>query len=177
MRKSVEVVIGETHGAVQQLLDRLRAARSPEVRDRVFDDFAKLLGAYLLALEQSVFPRLRTHQWQGLSSAVLAAHFSVKRCLAELIATARDAARLEAALGALHEALQEQQRHESESLVPALRRLLRDEERLVAGDDMQARMALIVGAPRDRPLPAALAPPAQEVLDEARLVLRGFGRH
>lgn len=164
-----EKVLHSHHFLFQRLSERISEASTPMHRRRLFDDLARALGGYFRAMEKAVWPTLNAHGWKAVPSDVLVGHAKLKRGVAEVLA-ARDRPQLfDERLFALLPGLREQATMEAGQLLPAIRRLLTDEESRSLGAQATAQMKLVFDTSSD----SFLREP-QDLIDEARVVLGTF---
>lgn len=171
MADGVRGVIEDCHAVSLWLLDRL-VSGAEDARPVFLRELRRVLGGYLLALEELVIPALKSHRWAGITSDALVAHFTLKRCFANLLVSPDDSPELAALLLELSSALSAQKVVEESHWIPALDRLLTEGERQSLGLALHGRIWL------HQPPGAATWPDSkhpQDLLHDARVVLGTWG--
>jgi len=170
MERDVVQVLTEDHAVLRWLGERLRTAPTSEARSLMFNEFARALGAHETVIDETVVPALRACGWRELHSDVLTSHATLKRSFAELLTLGRNDPAFAAALAALIRQLARHCELEERMLLPLLHRCLDDAQREMMAFDAEAHLTRILG--NERPTEdAALAQPANELLEEAHVVL------
>ncbi len=99
-------------------MDQLLALQSSPSYRRLFDEFAKGVGALLRAMDLSVIPLMKIEGWKQVSSQLLREHVELKHQLGELLTTRLDTPAYTAALNTMALKLRRQQRIGVEQLFP-----------------------------------------------------------
>jgi hypothetical protein len=172
MQKDVLQILTETHAMLGWLAERLQAARPGRSRAILFNEVARSLGAHQTVIDRTILPALKQGGWRGVSSDVLAGHMALKRALAETL-TLRDRAAFDAAIPWLAARLRVQCRLEQEKLVPLLR-CFDDDERIVMAQDAELHLTRLLGDKRHPPDDGEVTPQAEELVEEAYVVLRSL---
>ena len=169
MRKDVVQVLLEDHAVLCWLAERVRSVNGSSAVSSMFNEFARALGAHQTVIDQTVIPALKGVGWRGLSSDVLTGHMSLKRNFAELLTLRHDDAEFDRALARLMRQLERQSELEDRKLLPLLTEALSESQREMLAYEAEGHLTQILG---DMPLEnAELAQPANELLEEAALVL------
>jgi hemerythrin superfamily protein len=172
-------VLKADHRAIEQLFRRFERARSAAEKERLADRMVRELSIHAAIEEQYVYPVLR-RRLDGQEPRVLVAleeHHAAKLVLSEIEALGPGDERFEPKVLVLAESVRHHVAEEERTLLPAMRRILSQEElRALGGALLRAREA----APT-RPHPAAPdEPPANLIANVgAAAVDRGreaFGR-
>lgn len=169
MAQDVVEILAQDHAALIQAADRLRRETPTPRRSQIFNQFARMLGAHLAIIDDTVIPELKGLGWRGVSSAMLTAHVELKRSLAELL-TQRGSPAFQDALSRLATQLQAQIDSEKAHLFPLLRQCLDESHLAFLGLDAHARRSEILGDGVEDGDPANLRG-VDELLEEAQVVL------
>lgn len=169
MRKDVVQVLQEDHAVLGWLAERLRSVEGTSAAPAMFNEFSRALGAHQTVIDQTLLPALKGVGWRGLSSEVLTGHMALKRTFAELLTLRHDRQRFDGALARLMRQVDHQSALEDRKLLPLLAHVLDDSQREMLAFEAEGHLTRILG---DAPLlDADLAQPANELLEEAALVL------
>jgi hypothetical protein len=171
MEKDVLQVLVEDHAMLGWLGERLRGARPGRARSVIFNELARLLGAHQTVVDLTVFPALKACGWNGVSSDVLRSHMAMKRLLAEAIAVEREPADFDAAVRRLAPKVKVHCGLEQQHLVPVLHRLLDDDQRMHMAADAEQHLTRLLGETRRVIDDSDLEPAAEDLLEEAYVVL------
>jgi hypothetical protein len=165
-----ESALREHHDTLQSQVERMVEASTPSHRRMLFDQFSRALGGHFRAMDHAVIPALRAHGWRDVPSDILVGHANLKRFLADVLASRSSPVMFDERLSDFLPRFAAQREIEFRSLVPAINRLLDpDENRSLA-----AQVAAEFGLVFDRQPSAAEPRPANDLIDEARVVLSGF---
>jgi hypothetical protein len=170
MERDVVQVLTEDHAVLGWLGERLRSAPPSESRILMFNEFARALGAHETVIDETVVPALRSCGPGGLSSDLLVSHAALKRSFAEVLTLGRNDPAFAGSLAALIRQLERHCELEERKLLPLLHDCLDDAQREMMAFDAEVHLTRILGDERPRE-DAALAQPANELLEEAHLVL------
>jgi hypothetical protein len=170
MERDVVQVLTEDHSVLEWLGDRLRTTHTCDARSLMFNEFARALGAHETVIDETVVPALKSCGWRGLSSDVLTSHSALKRSFAEVLTLGRHDAAFPDVLNALILQLAQHCELERSKLLPVLRDCLDDAQREMMAFDAEAHLMRILGDARPGE-DTALAQPANELIEEAQLVL------
>lgn len=155
-----------------QTVQALRECERTAAAARLHRDLCNLAALYVLSRERFLLPAWQRH---GRGDAQrLQAYARFKQALAELVLNTPGRAGHAAALAAFEAAMQAQREEDRQVLVPSLREDLDLAERRSVFNDIEV-FYLAGGAP---PAPEA-APgsrPAQQLVEEAEVVLSSLGR-
>jgi hypothetical protein len=170
MARDVVQVLMEDHAVLGWLGERLCTAQTSGARSLMFNEFARALGAHETVIDETVVPALKSCGWRGLSSDVLISHAALKRSFAELLTVRRQDPAFPGVLNALIRQLERHCTLERTKLLPVLRDGLDDALREMMAFDAEVHLTRILGDTRPRE-DGALAQPANELIEEAQLVL------
>jgi hypothetical protein len=171
MEKDVLQILTENHAVLRWLGDRLLAARPGRVRTMLFNEIARALGAHQTVIDQTALPALKACGWRGVSSDMLAGHMALKRLLAETLTLERGDESFDLAVPRIVARTRAHCDFEQEKLLPLVHRLIDDEQRAVMASDAELHLTRLLGEPRSRGADFDLIPRAEDLLEEAYVVL------
>jgi hypothetical protein len=174
MERDVLQILTEDHAVLRWLGERLTAARPGRARSALFNEFARALGAHQTVIDQTILPALRAGGWRGVSSDMLAGHLALKRLLAETLTFERDAPRFEHAVRRIVARVEAHCELEQNKLVPLVHASLDDHQRSLMADDAELHLTRLLGEQHQLNEDAEFAPQAEELVEEAYLVLGSF---
>jgi hypothetical protein len=164
-----ESALREHHDTLQSQVERMVEASTPSHRRMLFDQFSRALGGHFRAMDHAVIPALRAHGWRDVPSDILVGHVHLKRYLADVLASRSSPMAFDERLADFLPRFAVQRETEFHALVPAVNRLLTAEENRSLAAQVSAEFGLVFDKQ-----PAADPRPANELIDEARVVLSGF---
>jgi len=140
----------EQHEELDELLEKIEKAKTPETRKSYFVEMADLLAAHSTIEEKIFYPGVKDKKTEDMLLEAAEEHLSVKRVLADMLAMKVTDEHFDAKLATLKEQLSHHaHEEEEEKLFPIVRKLLSKEQLEEMGDEMSDMYdELIEGDPR-----------------------------
>lgn len=120
-------------------------------------------------MDNAIIPMLRAHGWRDVPSQLLIGHVQLKRALAEVLAVRKLPVEFDHRLSDFLPRFAAQRETEFELLLPAIARLLGEDENRSLAAQVAAEFGLVF-----EKQPATEPRAAGELIDEARVVLSGL---
>ncbi len=147
------------HREVEELFEAISDSEDPAEKKELFETLADKLAIHTKLEEEIFYPAMRTKKTDDMVLEAFVEHTSIKRLLADLLATEPQDELFDANMKVLEEQVEHHVEEEEDDLFPAAKKLLPREEQLSLAQEMALLQEDLEGNDPRNEIPSELQQP------------------